>query len=212
MRTNKKTEEILNKVLKVIKIYLDEKGYPPSVRELKQEMDVSSTSTIHYYLSKLEEKGQIRRTNNKNRAIEIVKNYYEKEENNKVKKIPLLGEVAAGRPILAYENYEEVYEFSDNFFKSGELFMLTGKGDSMIEAGIFNGDKIIVRRQQTAENGDIVVALVNEDEAATVKRFFRKDGQIVLHPENEALADMIYPAEQVSILGKVVGLMRNYRS
>lgn len=205
MRTNKKTEEILNKVLKVIKIYLDEKGYPPSIRELKQEMDVSSTSTIHYYLAKLEEKGLIKRTNNKNRAIEIVKNYYQKED-NKLKKIPLLGEVAAGRPILAYENYEEVYEFSDNFFRSGELFMLTVKGDSMIEAGIFDKDKIIVRKQNYADNSDIVVAMING--SATVKRFYKEEGHIRLQPENSSMKP-IY-CFSVDILGKVVGLIRHY--
>lgn len=206
MRTNKKTEEILNKVLKVIKIYLDEKGYPPSVRELKQEMDVNSTSTIHYYLAKLEEKGLIRRTNKKNRAIEIVKNYYQKEDNNRVKKIPLLGEVAAGRPILAYENYEEIYEFSDNFFKSGELFMLTVKGDSMIEAGIFDRDKIIVRKQNYADNADIVVAMING--SATVKRFYKEESHIRLQPENSTMKP-IY-CFSVDILGKVVGLVRHY--
>lgn len=206
MRTNKKTEDILNKVLKVIKIYLDEKGYPPSVRELKQEIGVNSTSTIHYYLSKLEEKGLIKRTNNKNRAIEVVKNYYQNNDNNQTKKIPLLGEVAAGRPILAYENYEEVYEFSDNFFKSGELFMLTVKGDSMIEAGIFDKDKIIVRKQSYADNADIVVAMING--SATVKRFYKEDSHIRLQPENCTMKP-IY-CFSVDILGKVVGLIRHY--
>ena len=206
MKTNKKTEETLNKVLKVIKIYLDEKGFPPSVRELQQEMDVQSTSTIQYYLNKLEENGQIRRAGNKNRAIEIVKNYYKKDDELKTKKIPLLGEVAAGRPIFAYENYEEVYEFSDNFFKSGELFMLTVKGDSMIEAGIYDRDKIIVRKQSYADNADIVVAMINGN--ATVKRFYKEDSHIRLQPENSTMQP-IY-CFSVDILGKVVGLIRHY--
>ena len=206
MKTNKKTEETLNKVLKVIKIYLDEKGFPPSVRELQQEMDVQSTSTIQYYLNKLEENGLIKRAGNKNRAIEIVKNYYKKDEEKSTKKIPLLGEVAAGRPIFAYENYEEVYEFSDNFFKNGELFMLTVKGDSMIEAGIFNRDKIIVRKQNYADNADIVVAMINGN--ATVKRFYKEDSHIRLQPENSTMQP-IY-CFSVDILGKVVGLIRHY--
>lgn len=206
MKTNKKTEETLNKVLKVIKIYLDEKGFPPSVRELQQEMDVQSTSTIQYYLNKLEEKGLIKRAGNKNRAIEIVKNYYKKDDEVKTKKIPLLGEVAAGRPIFAYENYDEVYEFSDNFFKSGELFMLTVKGESMIEAGIYDRDKIIVRKQNYADNADIVVAMINGN--ATVKRFYKEDSHIRLQPENSTMQP-IY-CFSVDILGKVVGLIRHY--
>ncbi|MBQ3047694.1 MAG: transcriptional repressor LexA [Clostridia bacterium] len=206
MRTNKKTEETLNKVLRVIKMYLNEKGFPPSVRELQKEMDVSSTSTIQYYLDKLEENGQIKRAGNKNRAIELVKNYYEKEPETHTRKIPLLGEVAAGRPIFAYENYEDVYEFSDNFFKNGELFMLTVKGDSMIEAGIYNRDKIIVRKQNYADNADIVVAMINGN--ATVKRFYKEDSHIRLQPENSAMQP-IY-CFSVDILGKVVGLVRHY--
>lgn len=206
MKTSKKTEETLNKVLKVIKIYLDEKGFPPSVRELQQEMDVQSTSTIQYYLNKLEENGLIKRAGNKNRAIEIVKNYYKKDDDKQTKKIPLLGEVAAGRPIFAYENYEEVYEFSDNFFKNGELFMLTVKGDSMIDAGIFNRDKIIVRKQNYADNADIVVAMINGN--ATVKRFYKEDSHIRLQPENPTMQP-IY-CFSVDILGKVVGLIRHY--
>lgn len=206
MKTNKKTEETLNKVLKVIKIYLEEKGFPPSVRELQQEMDVQSTSTIQYYLNKLEENGLIKRAGNKNRAIEIVKNYYKKDDEKQTKKIPLLGEVAAGRPIFAYENYEEVYEFSDNFFKNGELFMLTVKGDSMIEAGIYNRDKIIVRKQNYADNADIVVAMINGN--ATVKRFYKEDSHIRLQPENSTMQP-IY-CFSVDILGKVVGLIRHY--
>jgi len=206
MKTSKKTEETLNKVLRVIKMYLNEKGFPPSVRELQKEMNVSSTSTIQYYLDKLEENGQIKRAGNKNRAIELVKNYYEKEKETPTKKIPLLGEVAAGRPIFAYENYEDVYEFSDNFFKNGELFMLTVKGDSMIEAGIYNRDKIIVRKQNYADNADIVVAMINGN--ATVKRFYKEDSHIRLQPENSTMQP-IY-CFSVDILGKVVGLIRHY--
>ena len=124
--------------------------------------------------------------------------------------IPLIGTVTAGQPIFAYENYEDYYTFPAGEFKGDDLFMLRVDGTSMIDAGIMNGDKIIVRRQETAENGEIVVALV--DDSATVKRFYRRDGKIILHPENELLADMVYEDGEVSILGKVIGLTRNYRS
>ena len=204
---NKKTEETLDRVLKVIKIYLDDKGYPPSVRELKEELNVNSTSTIHYYLTKLEEKNLIKKSNNKNRAIEVVKNYYEKDDAPVMKKIPLLGEVAAGRPIFAYENYDEVYEFSENLFnRNAELFMLTVKGDSMIEAGIYDRDKIVVKKQNYADNADIVVAMINGN--ATVKRFYKEDSHIRLQPENSSMQP-IY-CFTCDILGKVVGLIRNY--
>ena len=207
MRINKKTEETLETVLKVIKIYIENKGYPPSVRELQEELNVNSTSTIHYYLKKLEDKNLIRKTGNKNRAIEVVKNYKEDDKALKMKSIPLLGDVAAGKPIFAYENYDEVYEFSDNLFtKSGELFMLTVKGDSMIEAGIFDRDKIVVKRQNYADNSDIVVAMINGN--ATVKRFYKEDSHIRLQPENSSMQP-IY-CFTCDILGKVVGLVRNY--
>lgn len=198
------SEEKLTRVMDYIRKFTEENGYTPSVREIGKECGIKSTATVHSYIEKLQTRGLLNKTDNKKRAVTLGK--------GSGVTIPLLGVVTAGQPIFAYENYEDYYTFPVGEFKGDELFMLSVQGTSMIDAGIMNGDKIIVRRQQTAENGDIVVALVNEDEAATVKRFFRKDGQIVLHPENEALADMIYPAEQVSILGKVVGLMRNYRS
>ena len=119
--------------------------------------------------------------------------------------MPLIGTVTAGQPIFAYENYEDYYSFPSGCFNGSDLFMLNVQGSSMIDAGIFDGDKIVVRRQETAENGDIVVALL--DDSATVKRFFKKDGHIVLHPENEALSDII--VESAAILGKVVGLVRS---
>jgi repressor LexA len=125
-------------------------------------------------------------------------------------KIPLIGTVTAGQPIFAYENYEDYYNFPVGEFKGDNLFMLRVSGTSMIDAGIMDGDKIIVRKQETAENGEIVVALV--EDSATVKRFYKRDGHIVLHPENESLSDMIYNYGEVAILGKVVGLMRNFRS
>ena len=197
-------EEKLIKVMDYIRKFTEENGYTPSVREIGKECGIKSTATVHSYIEKLQNKGYLNKTDNKKRAVTIGK--------GSGVNVPLLGVVTAGQPVFAYENYEDYYTFPVGEFKGDDLFMLRVSGTSMIDAGIMDGDKIIVRRQQTAENGDIVVALVSEDEAATVKRFFRRDGQIVLHPENEALSDMIFVPEQVSVLGKVVGLMRNYRA
>jgi repressor LexA len=196
------SEEKLTKVMDYIRKFTEANGYTPSVREIGKECGIKSTATVHSYIERLQNKGYLNKTDNKKRAVTIGK--------GSGVTIPLIGVVTAGQPVFAYENYEDYYTFPVGEFKGDELFMLRVEGTSMIDAGIMNGDKIIVRRQQTAENGEIVVALV--DDSATVKRFFRKDGHIVLHPENEALADMIFQPEEVSILGKVVGLMRSYRS
>ena len=197
-------EEKLIKIMDYIRKFSESNGYTPSVREIGKECNIKSTATVHSYIEKLQAKGYLSKTDYKKRAVTIGK--------SAGVNIPLLGVVTAGQPIFAYENYEDYYTFPAGEFKGEDLFMLRVQGTSMIDAGIMDGDKIIVRRQPTAENGEIVVALINEEDAATVKRFYKKDGMIVLHPENEALSDFIYPPEQVSILGKVVGLMRNYRS
>lgn len=197
-------EEKLIKVMDYIRKFTEENGYTPSVREIGKECGIKSTATVHSYIERLQTKGYLNKTDNKKRAVTIGK--------SAGVNVPLLGVVTAGQPIFAYENYEDYYTFPIGEFKGEDLFMLRVQGTSMINAGIMDGDKIVVRRQPTAENGEIVVALVNEDEAATVKRFFRRNGNVVLHPENDELSDMIYTPEQVSILGKVVGLMRNYRS
>ena len=196
------SEEKLTRVMDYIRKFTEVNGYTPSVREIGKECGIKSTATVHSYIERLQNKGYLNKTDNKKRAVTIGK--------GSGVTIPLIGVVTAGQPVFAYENYEDYYTFPVGEFKGDELFMLRVEGTSMIDAGIMNGDKIIVRRQQTAENGEIVVALV--DDSATVKRFFRKDGHIVLHPENEALSDMIFQPEEVSILGKVVGLMRSYRS
>lgn len=196
------SEEKLTRVMDYIKRFSEENGYTPSVREIGQECGIKSTATVHSYLEKLRTKGYLNKATNKKRSVTIGK--------GAGVSIPLIGTVTAGQPIFAYENYEDYYTFPIGEFKGEDLFMLRVEGTSMIDAGIMNGDKIIVRRQQTAENGEIVVALVSD--SATVKRFYRRDGHIVLHPENEALSDMIFEPNEVSILGKVVGLMRNYRS
>lgn len=195
-------EEKLIKVMDYIRKFSEENGYTPSVREIGKECGIKSTATVHSYIEKLQNRGYLNKTENKKRAVTIGK--------GTGTTIPLIGVVTAGQPIFAYENYEDYYTFPVGEFKGDELFMLRVQGTSMIDAGIMNGDKIIVRKQPVAEDGEIVVALV--DDSATVKRFYRRDGHIVLHPENEALADMIFEPGEVSILGKVVGLMRNYRS
>ncbi len=196
------SNEKLMKVMDYIRKFTEENGYTPSVREIGVECGIKSTATVHSYLEKLKTRGLLSKADNKKRSMTIGK--------SAGISIPLIGTVTAGQPIFAYENYEDYYTFPVGEFKGEEFFMLRVEGTSMIDAGIMNGDKIIVRRQQTAENGEIVVALV--DDSATVKRFYRRDGHIVLHPENEALSDMIFEDGEVSILGKVVGLMRNYRS
>ena len=196
------TEERLTMVMDYIRKFSEEHGYTPSVREIGKECGIKSTATVHSYLAKLQDKGYLNKETNKKRSVTIGK--------SSGVSIPLVGTVTAGQPIFAYENYEDYYTFPAGEFRGEDLFMLRVEGTSMIDAGIMNGDKIIVHRQNTAENGEIVVALV--EDSATVKRFYHKNGQIILHPENEALSDMIFNEGEVSILGKVVGLMRNYRS
>lgn len=196
------SQEKLIKVMDYIRKFSEENGYTPSVREIGKECGIKSTATVYSYLQKLQDKGYLNKATNKKRSVTLAK--------SSGVNIPLIGTVTAGQPIFAYENYEDYYTFPAGEFRGEDLFMLRVEGTSMIDAGIMNGDKIIVRRQETAENGEIVVALV--EDSATVKRFYRKNGQIILHPENEALSDMVFEDGQISILGKVVGLMRNYRS
>ena len=196
------SEDKLIRVMDYIRKFSEENGYTPSVREIGKECGIKSTATVHSYLEKLQTRGYLNKATNKKRSVTIGK--------SSGVSIPLIGTVTAGQPVFAYENYEDYYTFPMGEFKGEDLFMLRVEGTSMIDAGIFNGDKIIVRRQETAENGEIVVAMV--EDSATVKRFYRRNGQIVLHPENESLSDMIFEPGQVSILGKVIGLMRNYRS
>ncbi|HBC94903.1 MAG TPA: repressor LexA [Pelotomaculum sp.] len=188
-------------ILKVIKDHLHHKGYPPSVREIGQAVGLSSSSTVHGYLRKLEKKGYLRRDPTKPRAIEVLD---PEGETVKCINVPLLGRVAAGLPLLAVENKEELFTLPTHFTGTGEFFMLRVQGESMIEAGILNGDMVVVRRQQDANNGDIVVALLEEE--ATVKRFFKGKDRVRLQPENSAM-EPIY-ANELQILGKVIGLVR----
>ncbi len=187
-----------------IKESLMNNGYPPSVREIGKAVGLKSTSTVHGYLNKLEELGLIKRDPSKPRAIDILD---EKPWLKATVSIPLVGQVTAGVPILAVENIEEVYPFAKSLLGTYEdnVFMLTVKGESMINAGIFDGDYIMVREQNTANNNDIVVALIN-GETATVKRFFKEKDFIRLQPENDTMSP-IYE-RNVSILGKVIGVFR----
>ena len=194
-----KQEQILN----CIKQSLKDKGYPPSVRELCLAVGLSSTSTVHSHLNTLEKKGYIRRDPSKPRTIEVL----DEEVNwlsDHVSAVPIVGKVTAGAPILAVENIEEYFPLPKQLTRHDETFMLNVKGTSMINAGIHDGDQIIVRKQDSANNGEIVVALI-EDEV-TVKRFFKEKNCIRLQPENDSM-EPIYCSD-VCILGKVIGLIR----
>jgi repressor LexA len=187
--------------------YADGHGYPPTVREIGEAVGLASPSTVHAHLANLERAGYLRRDPTKPRALEL--SHRERAAGAEVRVLPLVGEIAAGGPLLAEENVEDHLAVPEPLSRGGEEFLLRVKGDSMIEAGILEGDYVVVHRQQTARDGDIVVALAGEDEAAdeaTVKRFFREKGQIRLQPENSAL-EPLYP-RHVQILGKVVGVFR----
>jgi len=194
-------------ILDFIKQEVKQKGYPPSVREIGLAVGLASSSTVHGHLERLEAKGFIRRDPTKPRAIEIL----ESEEESlvpraKVINVPLIGKVTAGHPITAIENVEEYFPLPENLAGyDQQVFMLEIVGESMIEAGIYDGDYVIVRQQNTAFNGDIVVAMTDEDEA-TVKRFFKERNHIRLQPENSSMEPIIL--DNVSILGKVIGLYR----
>ncbi len=189
-------------ILEIIKKEITIKGYPPSVREIGEAVGLTSSSTVHNHLTILEQKGYIRRDPTKPRAIEVLDSL--SEFTRKTVHVPIVGQVTAGEPILAVENIEDSFPIPYDLVKSDSVFMLRIKGESMIEAGILDGDLILVRQQNTANNGDIVVALI-EDEA-TVKRFYKEKNSIRLQPENSSMAP-IY-SQNVSILGKVIGVFR----
>ncbi|MBM7572119.1 transcriptional repressor LexA [Aquibacillus albus] len=195
-------------ILEYIKEQVLEKGYPPSVREIGEAVGLASSSTVHGHLSRLEKKGYIRRDPTKPRAIEVL----DLSDENTIPKedatfAPVIGKVTAGLPITAVENIEEYVPIPNTIASPNDtIFVLVIVGDSMIEAGILDGDMVIVKQQQTAQNGEIVVAMT-EDEEATVKRFFKEHDHIRLQPENATMAPLIY--QNVSILGKVIGLYRH---
>lgn len=194
-------------ILDFIKNEVRERGYPPSVREIGEAVGLASSSTVHGHLERLEKKGYIRRDPTKPRAIEITDGDDSAAMFHlSISRIPLVGKVTAGEPILATENIEDYFPLPSHFADEENTFMLKVSGDSMIEAGIHDGDYVIVRSQQTASNGDIVVAM-NEDNEATVKTFYRERDHIRLQPENASMEPIIL--KNVTILGKVIGLFRD---
>ncbi|MBE0446712.1 MAG: transcriptional repressor LexA [Actinobacteria bacterium] len=199
----KRQQQILDFILAEI----SRRGYPPSVREIGYAVGLTSSSTVHSHLAALEKKRYIRRDPTKPRAIEILDFRLNNKGINpdKVRNVPLVGRVAAGTPLLAQENIEDSFALPAEI--AGEkAFMLRVKGESMVDAGILDGDYLIVRQQPVANNGDIVVALVGDE--ATVKKFYKKDDRIILKPENKSMEPIIIP--NVTILGKVIGLMRKF--
>ena len=199
VKRDKQTE-----IYEVIKQHILDKGYPPSVREICENVGLRSTSTVHGHLERLEKKGLIRRDPTKPRAIELVKDSVFKKE---IIDIPIIGKITAGEPILAFENVEDTFSVPLNFVKNtNELFMLNVSGESMIEAGIHDGDLAIIEKSNYAQNGDIVVALIENE--ATLKRFFKEKNHIRLQPENKTMDPIIVP--DCKIIGKLVGLYRAY--
>jgi len=191
--------------------YVDDHGYPPTVREIGEAVGLASPSTVHAHLANLERAGLIKRDPTKPRALELRRD--PRPEPGRaaadVHRLPLVGDVAAGGPVLAEDNIEEYVAVPEPLARGGEEFLLRVKGDSMIKAGILEGDLVVVRRAQTAEDGDIVVALAGDDETAedaTVKRFFRDGRRVRLQPENDELEPIF--ADHVEILGKVTGVFR----
>lgn len=189
-------------VLNYIRQFINTHGYPPAVRDICSAVGLSSTSTVHGHLNRLEKKGYIRRDPARSRAIEIVEP--EAASSADVVPVPLVGKIAAGQPILAVENIEDTFPLPSQITGKDNVFMLRVQGDSMIEAGILDGDYIIVRPQDTADNGDIVVALLGEE--ATVKFFYRYDDHVELVPANKRMQPI--KAKEVTVLGKVIGLLR----
>lgn len=190
------------RILHYIEEYVEVNGYAPSVREIGQAVDLRSTSTVHGHLSRLEKKGLLRREAMKPRTIDL-----QREEKPSMKKLPLLGKVAAGSPILAEETAGEFMTLPEEIIGRGDHFMLEIRGDSMISAGIMNGDYVVVKKQETANNGDIVIAMMDGD--ATCKRFFKEDHHFRLQPENPAMFPII--VDDVTILGKVTAVFRSYQ-
>ena len=210
-------KELLNKrekaILKFIERQIELKGYPPSVREIGKAVGLSSTATVHGYLAKLAEKGFIRKEDQKGRTLRLLKggngeeikkeskNFYTGKE---MVEVPVIGKITAGEPILAVENVTDTFPIPIDFVGNSESFMLTVRGESMIEAGILDGDYILVKKQNVANNGEIVVALIGDE--ATVKTFYKEKDHIRLQPENSTMDPIIVP--NCEILGKVAGVFR----
>ena len=200
-KISKKQQEILE----YIKSEILNRGFPPAVREICEAVNLKSTSSVHAHLEALEKNGYIRRDATKPRAIEIIDDNFNLVR-REVVNVPLVGTVAAGQPILAVENVDGYFPIPAEYMPNTDCFMLKVKGESMVNAGIFSGDYIMVRQQSNAENGDMVVALV--EDSATVKTFYKEDGHIRLQPENNSMDPIIL--DDVQILGKVFGVFRMF--
>ncbi len=204
-------EDLNEKQISILKYIISQtasNGYPPAVREICKGVGIKSTSTVHNNLNTLEKNGYIRRSPQKNRALEVIfeNSFGEHYVQRKTVDIPIIGKVTAGEPILAQESIEDFYPIPVEMAERGTLFILKVRGESMIEAGILDGDKVVVRQQQSADNGDIIVALL--DDSATVKRYYKMADHIELRPENATMSPII--TTDIKILGKVIGLFREF--
>ena len=209
----KKGSDELNKrekaILKFIEKQINDKGYPPSVREIGKAVGLSSTATVHTYIAKLKEKGYIAKEDQKGRTLKLLKGGKKEEpkpvyNGRELAEVPVIGKITAGEPILAVENITDTFPIPIDFVGNSESFMLVVRGESMIEAGILDGDYILVKKQDIARNGEIVVALIGEE--ATVKTFYKEKDHIRLQPENSTMDPIIVP--NCKILGKVGGVFR----
>ena len=210
-KNNEATDKQL-RVLNFVNEQIKKEGYAPTVREICKALDLKSTSTVHGYLARLEKKGLIQKNALKPRTIRVVGNQMNPAEqkfytSKEMVDVPIVGKVAAGAPLLAVENIEDSFPLPIDFVGNSETFMLRVRGDSMIDAGILDGDLVLVRKQNTANNGEIVVALV--DDSATVKTFYKEQGHVRLQPENDTMDPII--VDDCDILGKVFGVFRLYR-
>lgn len=196
-----KQQEILN----YIKEFILQKGYPPAVREICEAVHLKSTSSVHSHLGSLEKNGYIRRDPTKPRCIEVVEDTFQLSRRELIN-VPIVGTVTAGQPILAVENIESYFPITPDFIHNKEVFMLKVRGDSMINVGIFDGDLVLVEQTSTAENGDIVIALL--DDSVTIKRFFKENDHFRLQPENNFMAPII--TDKLEIIGKAIGLFRSF--
>ena len=200
-KISSKQQEILD----YIKSQILERGFPPAVRDICEAVHLKSTSSVHSHLETLEKNGYIRRDPTKPRAIEIVDDQFNLTRRELVN-VPIVGQVAAGQPILAEENIEDYFPIPAGMMPNKESFMLKVKGESMINAGVLSGDHILVKQQDTAENGEMVAALI--DDSATVKTFYHENGHIRLQPENDTMDPIVVEEKDVHILGKVIGVFR----
>ncbi len=200
-----KRKQILDCISEAVR----ERGYPPSVREIGESVGLTSSSTVHAHLAVLQREGYLRRDPTKPRAIEVCYDPSSKVimDSRPIRHVPLVGDVAAGTGVLAQENVEELYPLPEDFTGNGTLFMVTVRGDSMIDAGIMDGDFVVVRQQPTADEGDVVVAGIPDGEA-TVKRLSARDGKVVLQPANQRLSPMEFEPGEVTIYGRVVTVLR----